>query len=62
MPFQLDSSMYYTYILLSSKDGEWYTGASMIGESPVGKPRQKMSEARTHLQYRLDSSYFEPLG
>ncbi len=28
VPFQLDSPMYYTYVLHSSRDGEWYTGAS----------------------------------
>ncbi len=28
MPFQLDSPVYYTYVLLSSTDGEWYTGAT----------------------------------
>ena len=28
MPFQLHSPMYYTYVLQSTSDGKWYTGAT----------------------------------
>jgi putative endonuclease len=28
VPFQLDPLMYYAYVLLSSRDGKWYTGAA----------------------------------
>ena len=28
VPFQLNSPMFYTYVLHSARDGEWYTGAT----------------------------------
>ena len=44
MPFQLDSPMYYTYVLLSLKDGNWYTGAA--SEPPYRLFRWKASGVR----------------
>ncbi len=40
--------MYYTYVLLSSKDGEWYTGAASEGKARL----------RDHEQGRVASTRF----
>ena len=47
MPFQLDSPMYYTYVLVSSTNGKWYKGAtSDLKARPLEHERGEVTSTR----------------
>ncbi len=46
VPFQLNASMHYTYVLQSAKDGRWYTGAT----------QDLRARVEDHLKGRVEST------
>jgi putative endonuclease len=58
VPFQLDSPMYYTYILQSSKDGEWYTGAASDLKARL-REHEQGSVSSTRFRRPLRLVYYE---
>ncbi len=58
VPFQLNSSMYYTYVLLSWKDGDWSTGTASDLKARL-KEHEKGEVPSTRFRRPLQLIYYE---
>ncbi len=58
MPFQLLAAMFYTYVLLSTVDGRWYTGAT--ADLRARMKQHAMARVRsTRKRLPLELAYYE---
>jgi putative endonuclease len=58
VPFQLDSPKYCTFVLLRSRDGEWYTGAASDLKARL-REHERGEDTSTRLRRPFRLIYYE---